>query len=182
MNNSVGGTANIAALFSGLITPENLKFLLIGLATYIGGALTFLTRSWWTGRDRYQVAIDWGEIGTINGPEISPVIHFQNRTEQALNITRLQICDWRRRPVAMFPYYSEDAFGPSMPLNIKPKERGSLALTDSGMITVAASAPSIITKIGLPRVYVAVSTMGGRKRRFVAEQGLPFNVRLSRYY
>jgi hypothetical protein len=164
-----------------LATTANVKSALqvVGTAGLTLVGLVF--KDWWGGRDRFRAHVTWTTYASHGGPEETPVIYIQNESDRPLNIINCKICDARGRKTDEYPFETEDPNYDPFPKTIKPHEHGHILLYHKSLAKVAERAGPITNRLRRPRVFVSLTTMSGKRRLFVAERGLPWNVRWARY-
>lgn len=134
----------------------------------------------WHGRERYQAIVTWKWLGTPYGEDQFPVIVIQSIHDKPINVTRLKIYNGFRFSTSFYPYNFDDPRDFELPRRIEPMSNIFIVLSEEALIKAQLQS-RLLDRLRLPRVYIRIETMGGSKRMFVAERGLPYNDRRRRF-
>lgn len=143
---------------------------------WIGSSLS----GWWKSRDRYHAFVTWQDCETIYGSTEMPTIVIQSVHNVPISVTRLRVRNGLKWRTKAWPFDSEDPDYPSLPRVIEPNRETKFWLNEKALNDAAAQC-AFLKWLWVPRVYIGVETMGRGERIFVAEGGLPYDQRRSRY-
>ncbi len=167
--------------FAGLATATNFKGAGQALGTAALTLVGMVCKDWWSGRDRYQAHLTWDTINGPTGREDVPVIYIQNTSDKPLNFTMVRVHDPLRRRVDEYPFHNDDPDYDPLPRAVNPHEQTRFYLYEPSLRRTAERAGWLAKLLRIPRVYIGLTSMGGRRRLFAAERALPYDYRLARY-
>lgn len=162
------------------VRSETGQKVLLTSAGAIGGWGLRALEGWWKNLERYQAHVGFQTIGTTYGEQELPHLIVQNVHSQPINITRVRIRNGFGWKMSGYAFDSEDPEYPNMPVLVRPGERQFLTLSET-TLNKALDQSRLLKWLWVPRVYICVETMGRGERRFVAEGGLRWSDRRSRY-